>query len=179
MLRNYLKIAVRNLLKYRLYSLINVSGLSVGMLCFLSIFLYVRDELSYDQFHANIDRLYRLNFYAKLGDQRVHTAASPKQAGPAFKDNMPEVEAFCRFRQWGNVVVRYENQSFKEEKVIYTDSTLFQVFSFRVLEGDPATALTAPHSVVLSRTAAEKYFWKNSLAAYSWVARGEARRLKK
>ena len=158
MLRNYLKIALRNLLKYRLYSAINISGLTVGMLCFLSIFLYVQDELSYDRFHTNIDRLYRLNFYAKLGDQLAHTSASPKPAGPVFKESMPEIEAFCRLRSWGTPVVRYENQSFKEEKVIYADSTLFQVFTFTLLEGDPATALTAPNSVVLTRQAAEKYF---------------------
>ena len=158
MFRNYLKIAIRSLLKHPLYALINILGLSVGMVCFFFIFLYVKDELSYDRYHANIDRLYRLNFYAKLGEQLAHTAGTPKPAGPMFKQDIPEIESYCRLRSWGDFVVRYDNQSFKEEKVIFADSTLFRVFSFKLLEGDASAALTDPNSVVITKTAAEKYF---------------------
>ncbi len=158
MIQNYLKIAFRNLLKYRFYTGINISGLTVGMVCFLFIFLYVRDEWGYDTFHANLDRLYRLNFYAKLGDQIAHTAASPKPAGPTFQQEIPEIEAFCRLRKYGADVVRCDNRAFKEEQIVFADSTLFRVFSFHLRSGDPATALTAPNSVVLTRQTAERYF---------------------
>ena len=162
MLRNYFKIAFRNLRKYRFYSLINITGLTVGITCFLFIFLYVRDESGFDTYHTNIDRLYRLNFFAKLGDQVADLASSPKPAGPAFKAEVPEIEAFCRLRQRGSVTVRCENQVFKEEKTMFADSTVFSVFSFHLLEGDPRTALTAPNSVVLSRSTSEKYFGSDS-----------------
>jgi putative ABC transport system permease protein len=158
MLRNYLTIAFRNLRKYRFYSLINIAGLTVGMTCFLFIFLYVVDESSFDAYHSNIDRLYRLNFMAKVDDQLAHLAESPKPAGPTFKQEVPEIEAFCRLQWQGNVIVRYDNQVFNEDKGMLADSSLFRVFSFPLLEGDAQTALVAPNSLVLSRSVAEKYF---------------------
>lgn len=158
MFRNYLKIAFRNLFKYRFYSLINISGLTLGMICFLFIFLYVKDEWSFDRHFKDADRIYRLNFYAKLGGQVVNSSTSPKPAGPTFKEEIPEIEAFCRLRTFGNYVVHYDNQAFKEEKVVFADSTLFQVFSFKMLAGDPATALREPNSVVITKRIAEKYF---------------------
>lgn len=158
MLRNYLTIAFRNLRKYQFYSLINITGLTVGMTCFLFIFLYVVDESSFDAYHSNIDRLYRLNFLAKVDDQLAHLADSPKPAGPTFKQEIPEIEAFCRLQWQGNVVVRYDNQTFNEDKGMLADSSLFRVFSFQLLEGNAQTALVAPNSVVLCRSVAEKYF---------------------
>lgn len=162
MLRNYLTIAFRNLRKYRFYSLINITGLSVGMTCFLFIFLYVVDESSFDAYHSNIDRLYRLNFLAKVDDQLAHLADSPKPAGPTFKQEIPEIEAFCRLQWQGDVVVRYDNQVFNEDKAMFADSSLFRIFSFQLLEGDAQTALVEPNSVVLCHSIAEKYFGDNS-----------------
>lgn len=162
MFSNYIKIALRNLRRYRFYSLLNISGLTVGLSCCLFIFLYVKDESSFDAYHANIDRIYRLNFFAKLGDQLAHFATSPKPAGLAFKEGAPEIEAFCRLQQRGNETVRYDNQVFLEANTLLADSTLFKVFSFKLLEGNPQKALAAPHSVVLSQTTAKKYFGNDS-----------------
>ncbi len=158
MLRNYLTIALRNLQKYRFYSFINITGLTVGITCFLFIFLYIKDESGFDAYHANVDRVYRLNFFAKLGDQLAHLAASPKPAGPAFKEGAPEIEVFCRLQQHGNVTVRYDNQIFNEANALFADSTLFKVFSFKLLKGNPQNALAAPNSVVLGQSVAKKYF---------------------
>lgn len=157
MLRTYLKIAWRNWRNQRFYTLINTVGLALGLTSFLFIFLYVNDELSFDRSLPNADRVYRFNFMAKLGDQLAHTAASPKPAGPEFMQRIPEIETFCRLRKWGNHVVHLENQSFNEE-VVYADSTFFRVFPFKLLEGDPLTALQSPTSVVLTQQAARKYF---------------------
>jgi putative ABC transport system permease protein len=158
MLSNYLKLALRNLVKYRFYSLINISGLTVGILCFLCIFLYVRDELSYDNYHAAGDRLFRLNFYGKLGDQTAHTANSPAPCGPTFKQSFPETEEMCRLREVGSFAVRFDNQLFTETDILFADSTLFRVFSFPLKVGNPETALREPKSVVVSETVARKYF---------------------
>ena len=157
MLLTYLKIALRNWRNQRFYTVINLVGLSLGMISFLFIFLFVKDELSYDRTLSNADRVYRLNFEAKLGDQLALSASSPKPAGPEFAQRIPEVEAFCRLRPWGNHVVHRDNQSFNE-RVIYADSTFFQVFPYPLLEGDSRNALAAPNSVVLTRSVADKYF---------------------
>jgi putative ABC transport system permease protein len=149
---------MRNLLKHRFYTLLNIIGLSVGITCFLFNLLYVWDESRYDAHHANTDRLYRLNFHAKLGDQVVNSAASPNPAGPVFGAELPEVETYCRVRNMGNVAVRRDNQVFKEENALFVDSTFFRLFSFRLLEGDPASVLCAPNAVVISQSLAAKYF---------------------
>lgn len=158
MLTSYFKLAWRNLRKNSVYSLINISGLTVGMLCFLFIFLYVKDELSYDDYRAGANTVYRLNFYGKLGDQSANSASSPGPAGPAFKEAFPEISDMCRLRQKGSFVVRYNDRSFSEEHVIFSDSTLFNLFPFRLLEGDPASALREPNSAVITESMAKKYF---------------------
>ena len=92
MLKNYFKTAWRNLMKYKLYSFLNIAGLTVGILCSCLIFLYVTDELSYDNYSPLASRTYRINFFAKLGDQNATTAQTPALAGPVFKTELPQIE---------------------------------------------------------------------------------------
>jgi len=158
MLSNFYKIAVRNLLKYKFYSSINILGLSIGIASFLFIWLYVKNELSYDQYHENADRIVRLDFHAQLGDNEAIGAANSAPVGPTFTEEYPEVESFFRFRSRGNYLVQYENNHYKEEKIVFADSTFFDFFSVDLIHGNAKTALTQPNAVVITSTMAKKYF---------------------
>ena len=157
MLKNYITIALRNLRRHRAFSLINVAGLAVGMACALLIFLYVQDELSYDQHHANKDRLYRLI----TGRQGASFDGIAKVSGPwgvAARDALPEVEQVTRFRFFGQTLVSRGDARFYESNAFYTDPSVFDVFSFPLRQGDPETALAEPNAVVLTQSIAKKYF---------------------
>ncbi|WP_234573171.1 ABC transporter permease [Rhodohalobacter sp. 614A] len=158
MLKNYIKIAVRNLWKKKFYSLINVLGLAVGIFCCIFIFLYVQDELSYDKFNTHSDRIYRVASDITFGGNHFELATAPAPMAYTLKDDFPEVREVTRFNNQGDYLVRYKEQVFKEDNVVFADSTIFKVLTFQFIEGDPNTALTAPHSVVITQTAAEKYF---------------------
>ncbi|WP_229311086.1 ABC transporter permease [Larkinella soli] len=157
MLRNYLKIAFRNLLKQPVFSLINITGLSLGLATVLFILLFVQDEVSFDRFQERGDRLYRLVYHytsADRPDGRSSLSGYPQ--GPAFTREVPEVEAFCRMHGW-EMLVRKGTEGIYQ-RVMYVDSTFFRLFSFGLLAGDPATALRDPGSVVLTDETARKYF---------------------
>jgi putative ABC transport system permease protein len=158
MIKNYLTIAWRNLMKYKLYSFLNIAGLTVGITSFCLIFLFVKDELSYDNYHTKADQTYRINFYGKLGEQTAHTAQTPAPAGPLFKEVLPDIETMCRITSNGRSIVQYENNSFNESHVLFADSTLFEVFNFKLLQGNPFNALKAPGAAIVSATTAKKYF---------------------
>jgi putative ABC transport system permease protein len=158
MIRNYLKIAWRNLTKDKLYSLINISGLAIGLAAFLFIVLYVVDEISYDSYHPYSERTYRVDVDAKLGDQVVNTAENGAPVGPTMQADFPEVKSFCRFRNRGSFTVKYGNRAFKEDDIIYADSTFFKVFGVSMLIGSPEQALVEPNSIVLTSQMAKKYF---------------------
>jgi len=158
MLKNYFKIAVRNLLRHKGYTLINISGLAVGMACCLLIVLFVQDELSYDRYHENANRIHRLRVerFASGGETELVARAAAPMA-PAIINDYPQVERAVRISQRTYLVERGD-QRFYEEKFLWADSTLFDVFSFMLVKGNPKTALAAPHSVVLTEELAKKYF---------------------
>lgn len=159
MIRNYLKIAWRNLLKNKTFSLINISGLAIGFSSFILIGLYVVDELSYDKFHENADRIYRLQADIRFGGTDLHLAVSADPSGAVLKKDYPEVEQYVRFyTSDGSKFVKKGNEYINEADVAYADSTLFDVFTFPVITGNPKTALDQPNTVVISETAAKKYF---------------------
>lgn len=158
MIRNYLIIAWRNLTKDKLYSLINISGLTIGLSAFLFILLYVVDELNYDQYHPHSDRIYRVDVNAKLGDQLVNTATNGSPVGPTMTADFPEVETYCRFKDQGSFAVSRGNRTFNEESVIFSDSTFFKVFGIPLKVGNPTFALVDPNSVVINSNMATKYF---------------------
>ncbi|MEP6845886.1 MAG: ABC transporter permease, partial [Panacibacter sp.] len=158
MFKNYFKTAWRNLMKYKLYSFLNIAGLTVGILCSCLIFLYVTDELSYDNYSPLAERTYRINFFGKLGERDVNSAQTQAPAGPLFKTEMPQVEEMCRLRPNGRSIVKYENNSYNESNVLFADSSLFRVFNFPLLQGNAGNALTEPNTAVMSATMSKKYF---------------------
>ena len=158
MLRNHLTVAWRNLRKYPFYSIINISGLALGLTAFLFIFLFVRHELSYDQYHPQAELIYRVNADGRLGEQILSSAETGAPVGPTMQADFPEVAAFCRFRSRGGFIVNYENRTFNEPNVIFTDSTFFQVFGAELEEGNPVEVLRAPNSAVITEALAQKYF---------------------
>jgi putative ABC transport system permease protein len=159
MLKNYFKIAFRNLWRHRVFSFINIMGLTVGMTACLLIFLYVRFELSYDKFHSKADRIYRI-----VADIKTPTETIPS-SGPAWavpghlKFDFSEIEAFTRVMP-DNLLLRKGDIKFNEPNSIWADSAFFQIFSFKLLKGDARTALKEPYSVVLTESTAKKYFGK-------------------
>lgn len=158
MIRSYIVTAIRNLWKYRFYSLINILGLAIGLTCFLFILLYVQDELTYDKYHKNADRIYRINFEGFAFEQELDFTTVGAQVGPTILREYPEVEQIFRFRQYGGNIVAYENKSFREPDWVYADSTFFDVFSFNLVKGDPKQALVEPNTLVITEEVAKKYF---------------------
>lgn len=163
MFRNYLKIAFRNLLKYKSFSFINISGVAIGLACFLLLAIYVKDELSYDRFNTNADRIYRLSrtFLSKDGTASLRLGHVAPPFGPLVKQDFPEVEQVVRLLQTGGLV-RYGEHVFNEENMFAAEPNLFKVFTFKVLNGNPDKALENPFSIMFSRPMAEKYFGKEN-----------------
>jgi putative ABC transport system permease protein len=162
MFSNYLKVAIRNLLKHKLYSIINVGGLAIGLASALLISLWVRDELSFDRFHKNGDRLYRVNWDFKwAGDEGVGPGTPPPLAA-ALVNNLPDVIEGTRLRPMSSATIRCGAEFFSEHGVLAADSNFFELFSFPLLSGDRSTALRQPNSVVLTRSIAAKLFGTES-----------------
>ncbi len=157
MLKNYFKIALRNLWRKRAFSFINVTGLAVGMACCFLIFLYVHFELSYDRFHQKADRIYRVVGDLTSSTEILHWYVTPGPLARSIKNEFPQVQAVTRFTDLG-VLVQKDLIKFREAHTIWADSSIFSVFDFPLKYGDPYTALKEPNSIVLSETAAVKYF---------------------
>ena len=157
MLSNYLKIAIRNLRRHKAYSLINVFGLGIGIACCLFIYLYVSDELSYDTFQPNADRVVRIVEDAHTASETLFQATSAPAMGPALFRDFPEVLSFTRMRRTDGTL-QYEDRTFIEKNVVFADSSFFDVFGYTLLRGNAATALVAPLSIVFSESQARKYF---------------------
>lgn len=171
MLRNYLTIAWRNLRRHSFYTIINVSGLAVGIAACFIIALFILDELSYDKYNAKADRIYRIDAEARVGENyyKITQRGAPEARG--MMEEFPEVESAVRFRNYGSYLVRAANgtETIKEHKVIWTDSTFFNIFSVDVLEGNPATALREPASIAISKKIADKYFPGKSALGESMI----------
>ncbi len=161
MLQNYLTVALRNILKHKLFSFINIAGLMVGMACCLMIFVYVQDELSYDRFHKDYNEIYRVALHGRIGGQEVRTSNSSLPVGPALTSQVPGVKSFTRLKRstyGAGYAIRYEDKAFTEDRILYADSNFFTFFSFKLLQGDARTALSEPNSIVLTEPLALKYF---------------------
>jgi len=159
MIRNYLKTAFRNIKKFKAYSLINILGLAIGMACCILIVLFVQDELSYDRYHENADRIVRLvdGFDVEGGLSRYYALSSAPFA-PALKREFPEVEDAVRIFPGRRRMVEYEDKRFYEDFLFFSDASLFNIFSFPLREGNPETALESPQTIVVSERIALKYF---------------------
>lgn len=171
MFKNYLTIAWRNIRKHSFYSLINIVGLAIGVAASLVISLFVIDELNYDTYNINADRIYRVEADVNFGGN--HFQMTYRSAPEAFTlvQDYPEVESAVRFRSVGSYLVRTAEakENLKEKYVVWADSTFFNIFSVKVLEGDPRTALKQPASIAISKKIAEKYFPGRSALGQSLI----------
>ena len=158
MLRNYIKIALRNLWQSKGFSAINIIGLAIGLATCLLIMLFVLDELNYDRYNKKAGRIYRVDSDIKFGGNHFTLATVTDPMGPTLKKDYPQVEQYVRFRSIGGLLIRKGNENVQEDHVIYADSTLFDVFTLPMLDGDPQTALQSPNSLVITATTALKYF---------------------
>ena len=160
MLRSYLKIALRTLRKQAGFTAINVVGLAVGLACCLLIALYVLDELSYDRFHEKADRIYRIHADIRFGGKDSPMAVTADPMGPTLAKDYPQVENYVRLHNTGTWLVNRlgHPDRLREGPVLFADSTLFDVFSFPLVAGDPRQALTEPNAVVISESAARRHF---------------------
>lgn len=157
MWKNYLKVALRTLWKNKAFSFINIAGLAIGTSTCLLITLYVLDELSYDRFHENADRIYRLTEILHLPkEDRPQTVTSPIMA-PTVKQNFAEVLKTVRLSR-SSRVLGYKDNKFYDTQIWYADSTLFDIFTFPMVKGHPGKALVEPYSIVLTEKAAKRYF---------------------
>ncbi|MEQ8478958.1 ABC transporter permease [Fulvivirga sp.] len=175
MIRNYFKIAFRNLVKHKFYSAINIAGLAAGVACSLLIYLFVANEMNFDKFHEDGDRIYRIVRTGKFSDNEFRYPVAPAPFANALVNEIPEIETAVRFRFNGTWLVKTPqmNESFKESQVIYTDSTFFDLFSFPLIEGNSKNVLNRPNTVAISRSIAEKYFKGVSPIGKSLLLDGE------
>jgi putative ABC transport system permease protein len=164
MLKNYFKVAWRNMQRNKLNSFINISGLSIGMACVILIVLYVRDELSYDRFLKGADHIFQVNMTTMnngvLGTTGGNTAPA---VGPALTSTYPEIDSYIRIYRPGDVTVRYQEIArtatyFTESQVLAVDSNFLQAFPFPIAQGDRSSCLQQPNSIVISEAIAKKYF---------------------
>lgn len=158
MFANYVRVAVRNLFKHKSQAFLNIAGLAIGIASAIIILLYVGDEFSYDRFHKHADRIYRMNLSGNwLGDE-VNSSTTPPPLADMMLTEFPEVAAATRIFPPGAQVVRHGSDSFTEQSILAVDSCFFDVFSFRLLEGNPATLLNERNNLVLTEQTAYKYF---------------------
>ena len=150
MLKNYLFIALRNLKKNRIYSSLNIIGLAVGLAAFILIALYVQYELSFDKYHENSDRIYRV--------VREDSTFTPAPLGPALTENFPEVVAVTRIIQSKNMLISHEQDHFLEDEFYWAGPATFEIFTIPFIKGDPQTALDDPSAILISARIAAKYF---------------------
>ncbi|MCW3119419.1 MAG: FtsX-like permease family protein [Chitinophagaceae bacterium] len=160
MLRNFFKIAVRNLLKHRFISFINLFGLTVGLTCCLLITTYILNELSYDKYNANAQDIYRVTrtFNNDNGVVSLKLSTISPPFGYYFPSAFPEIKKMTRLLDNGPIPARYKDKIFNQQGMFFADENLFDVFSVNVLKGNPKTALTEPFSIMLSEENAKKYF---------------------
>ena len=175
MIWKFLALAFRRLTRQFSYSLINISGLTMGIVCFTFIYLYVSHELSFDQFHTKKENLYTTPFTWHFGDTSLPTARATSNVGPLLEQNYPEVLSFVRLTPMSRVI-KNGTVVAEEKAFIFTDSTFFDMLSFDLIEGNPKSALVEPKSVILTERMADKYFgseWNKSSLLGSTIQVGE------
>ncbi|APQ16985.1 ABC transporter permease [Maribacter hydrothermalis] len=158
MFKNYLKIAWRNLTKNKGYSIINIGGLAIGMACFLMIIMFINNELSYDSYHEKGDNIYRVVHHMGSGEVKDKWIWGNAPVGSALKEDFSEVVEKVQFSGRSDVLLEYNSNSFQESDCFYVDASVFDVFTWPLVSGNPRTALEAPYSIVLTESTAKKYF---------------------
>jgi putative ABC transport system permease protein len=164
MIKNLIKIAYRNLIKDKWFSLMNVLGLTIGITFSLFLIFYIKDELSFDRYHLNADQVYRLVSYIKEPEKNNDWTSTQMPLGPTLKKDYPEVEESLRLLDRERTLFKFGSTSYFEDKLYYSDSTIFKLFTYKFLEGNPDKALTLPNSIVITKSLALKYFGKSESA---------------
>jgi putative ABC transport system permease protein len=162
MFRNYISSAVRNITKNPFYAILNIVGLTFGLITFIFIYMYVSDELSYDKYHEKHRRIYRLESDFTIGSKHDLFAIVPLPMGPALKLEYPEIQEFVRFDKIDNVLIKVGEKEFYEDDFYFADSTVFDVFTHECLLGELDGSLVEPNTTVLTRKIANKYFGNNN-----------------
>jgi putative ABC transport system permease protein len=173
MIKSYLKIAWRNLIRHKSFSFINIGGLSIGIAACLLISLYVHYQLSYDNYHIKKDRIVRItNLMHTPENDNVNIALTPVLLATTLKHNYPEVETAIRLEP-DRSIMKVNNQLFREDNVYKTDANIFDVLTYKFAEGSPSQALSDPHSIVITETVAKKYFGGSSAIGKSIIHNGQ------
>ncbi|WP_428654485.1 ABC transporter permease [Runella sp.] len=172
MLRSYFKIAFRSLLNNKVFSLINILGLALGISCFILLSLFILDELSYDSFHKNADRIYRVYVHSDINGKETNNSKSAAALGATLLKDFPEVHAYTRIGYFGTFHFRYKDKTFRERSIYTADSTYFSVFSFPFLYGNSQTALNQPNSIVLTEKTSNRYFGNENPVGKSFLVDG-------
>jgi putative ABC transport system permease protein len=158
MFLNYFKTAWRNLVKNKVFSFINIAGLSIGIsVCFI-ILLFVQNELSFDRFNKNADRIVRVVFQANINGGKINESNVMPPVARAMKNDYPEVEDATRLRNAGNAKITYKEKTFKDDQMAFVDPNFFRIFTLPLIEGDAKTALQQPNTMVITKAIAKKYF---------------------
>ncbi len=158
MIKSYLTIAIRYLKRQKIYSFINVSGLALGMACCVLILLWINDEIRYDRFHEQTENLYRVVNNLNHGPFSQLTKGTAYPLGPAMKEEIPEIREAARLLSTGKILITYGEKRHYEDNFYFADPSLFSIFTFPFIQGDPDTALSSPSSTVITRDMATKYF---------------------
>ena len=158
MLYNWLKIAIRNITKYKIFSLVNVLGLAFGLAISIIIYIFIRQELSWDSYNNNHDRIYRVNSRVDAFDASFKSAMTPIMVGEAMKKDIPEVEEFTRVLMGSHKKVSYNERQFSARNFYYSDQSFFRIFTVPIIKGDPGNLLTEDYTVVITKETAERYF---------------------
>jgi putative ABC transport system permease protein len=159
MFKNYLKISLRNLKKFKVYSLINIAGLAIGLAVCILILLWVNEELSFDRFFNNSQQIYRIVSENHAGGNVTKSAGSPAPIGPTLLDKYPEVKNFTRVQSgWSGWYLHYGEKNFSDEKLACSDPSFFEIFNFKFIKGDPKTCLKERYSIILTEALAKKCF---------------------
>ena len=158
MLKSYVIIALRYLKRHKIYSVINISGLAIGIACCALILLWINDEIQYDRFHQQTDNLYRVLNDLNYGPYSQLTDGTAFPLGPAMKEEIPEVREIVRILPTRKILIAHGEKKYYEENFFFTDPSLFSIFTFPFIQGDPDTALSSPSSIVITQDMASKYF---------------------
>ncbi len=157
MLKNYLITAMRNMMRQKVFSIINIAGLALSITAIWVIGLFVADDLSYDRYHKNAERIYRLASHGQWGEEKFDITGTSGLAAAAFKNDFPEVENAVRIDVEGGGIINYGDKTIKDDAVFFTDPSFFSVFTYH-FEAGSADALQQPNSIVLTKTLAAKLF---------------------
>lgn len=158
MLKNYLKTALRNLIRNKTYSVINIMGFAIGLTISILLIFYIKHELSFDSFHEHKDHIYRLGFKQQKGNETEIYDYNLAVMGPELAENSPQIEEFVRFSNYRGGTLMWNNQGIGEPKIRYADESLFDVFSFHLIRGSEKTALEGPNKIIITRNLAKKIF---------------------